>query len=245
MGSTPRVALLGGAGLVGSELSRIRHGSWQVSRIDVHPGATADADQPAAIVDVLDEAALTSVLTGVDIVVHLANVPVRTPPPYPASTLRDAFAVNVGSVYTGIRASAAAGVGSFIHVSSMSVFADSRSETPEGEGDALESYGLSKRLAEHACAAMEDVGPTVTSIRIAFPTPDDAWPLWLRPSDSTAIPLTFDDETYTALRISDLARAIDILSARRGRYARLALAGDARLAPTVDDLRHTWGGATA
>lgn len=245
MGSTPRVALLGGAGLVGSELSRVRQSQWQISQIDVQPRTAQDSDQRVTIIDVLDEAALTAALAGIDVVVHLANIPVRTSAPHPAASLRDTFAVNVGSVYAGIRACAAAGVDSFIHVSSMSVFADSRSDAPEGEGDALEPYGLSKRLAEHACAALEDVGPTVTSIRIAFPTPDDVWPLWLRPSDRTAIALTADDATYQALRITDLAHAIDILSRRRGGYARMALAGDARIAPTIEDLHRSWGEAPA
>lgn len=237
--------MLGGAGLVGAELFRVRARRWQVTQIDVQPPTAPAQDQEVAIVDVLDEAALAAELAGVDVAVHLANVPVRTPPPYAASSLRDAFAVNVGSVYAGIRACAAAGVGSFIHVSSMSVFADSRSDTTDGEGNALDPYGLSKRLAEHACAALEDVGPTVTSIRIAFPTPDDIWPLWLRPSDRVPVPLTTDGTTYTALRIADLARAIEILSPRRGRYLKTALAGDSRLAPTIENLERSWGKPTA
>lgn len=245
MESTPRVALLGGAGLVGTELLRVRANRWQVSRLDVQTGSVLADGGAVQVVDVLDEAALTAALMGVDVAVHLANIPVRTPPPYAASSLRDAFAVNVGSVYAGIRACAAAGVGAFIHVSSLSVFTDSRSDLPEGEGDSLEPYGLSKRLAEHACAALQDLGPTVTSIRIAFPTSDDAWPLWLRPSDMTPVPLTADGTTYTALKITDLARAIDILSYRRGKYRRTALAGDSRLASTIEDLERSWGKPTS
>lgn len=231
-----RVALLGGAGLVGTELARARMDDWDILRLDLAVSATPLRCVEDRVLNILDEGALADCLAGVDAVVHLANVPVRTPSPYPAELIRDTFAVNVGSIYAAIRASARSGVAAFVHVSSMSVFADARADDPTGEGDALHPYGFSKRLAEEACAALSRLGPTVTSVRIAFPTPDADWPQWLRPSDRELVPLVLGEHVYEALRIGDLARAVDLLAPRRGEHLTVALAGDRRLAPTIADL---------
>jgi nucleoside-diphosphate-sugar epimerase len=231
-----RVALLGGYGLVGTELAHARKGDWDVLRLDSAVSASPIDDVDDRALDILDEEELAVHLSGVDVAVHLANVPIRTPPPYSAALIRDTFAVNVGSVYASIRACARSGVKSLIHVSSMSVFTDARSGDPTGNGDALEPYGLSKRLAESACSALSHIGPTITSVRIAFPTPDASWPQWLRPSDRELVPLLFDGDSYQALPIGDLARAIDLLAPRGGDHMIVALAGDRRLAPTIEDL---------
>jgi nucleoside-diphosphate-sugar epimerase len=159
------------AGLMLPELVR-RH---EVRVLDPRP-APAGVGYVAG--DATDLDALLRAAEGMDAVVHCAMA--GTDWSTPAGTV-EAFAVHVTSVHLTLRAAHEAGVPHAVHISSMSVYRDLEHRSLDGSEppDATDVYGLTKRLGEQVCAAaVAEWGLSVNVLRLAWPTPDEVWPLW-------------------------------------------------------------------
>ncbi|WP_422116424.1 NAD-dependent epimerase/dehydratase family protein [Brachybacterium sp. UNK5269] len=231
-----RISLIGGKGGVGSSLVSAWRAEHELTILD------RSADPVAGVREIVGEAddpeALAAALEGAEAVVHLAAVLPRGSEAEQLPGTARAIAVNVGSVLLALRIARRAGVRSFVHISSLSVFADyCVVPVPAGaQPDATELYGMTKRLAESALRmAVEGAPPTaeegpipVTSLRLAFPTTAQAWPRWRSPVDREREPWlrTLADGTpHGGLHPDDLAAAVRaaLLRDRGGAYEAIAV----------------------
>lgn len=190
-----RIALLGGAGRLGRWLEPWLSRSHEVLLLDRLPG------DGVAAVEALDRAGLAAAIAGCDAVVHLAAMVPRGGQVDDPAAVGQAWAVNVGSVAQTMLACADAGVPRFIHMSSLSVFAGaglhpiSAADVP----DSLAPYGLTKRVAEATCSSLAgQLGLDAVSVRLGWPTSDDAAPLWVNPSTGEAEEVLLGDGTVVA-----------------------------------------------
>lgn len=228
-----RILIVGGSGYVGSLMLPGLAARHEVRVLD--PAAPPDC--PEGVVHLpgsaLDFAALATALDGVDAVIHAA-MGRRSDVNWPHPDLARSFEVNVASVYATLEAAREAGVRRAVLTGSMSVFADApvplteRPLTEAVEPDAADVYGVSKRLAEQVARIAADThGLTVTVLRLAWPTPDAAWPLWALPVVSDPIQITRADGTpYPALAASDLVSAVDAALSRSGGYEVFHILGE-------------------
>jgi nucleoside-diphosphate-sugar epimerase len=118
-----------------------------------------------------------------------------------------------------------------VYISTLSVFRDptARMLDEAVPPDALDPYGLTKRLGEEVCrAASADWGLPVTVLRLAWPTPDDAWPAWARHDTGTRISAP-DGTPIDATAASDVASAVCAALERPNGYQVFTIAGDDRL----------------
>lgn len=172
-----RLLVIGGAGYVGRLVLpglALRH---RVRVLDLRR-PDGDGDHESVTGDAADPAVLARACAGMDAVLHMAMAPTG-PDEHTDPSL--AFDVHVKSAYLAVRAAADAGIGHVVFLSSLSVFAELGYRTlgPDEEPDAVEPYGLTKRLGETACrAAALSTGTALTILRLAWPTPDDVWPAW-------------------------------------------------------------------
>ena len=214
-----RITLIGGKGGVGTSLVDAWRAEHELSVLD---RSTAPLRGVRDVVgDAEDPEALSTALEGAEAVVHLAaHLPHGSEEEQLPETAA-AIGVNVGSVLLALRLARRLGARSFVHISSLSVFAGyGAAPIPAGaEPDATALYGFSKRLAEHALRlAVEGPAPTdgesaltVTSLRLAFPTTAEAWPSWVVPRSverTEPVLNTMDDGTpISSLHPADLAAA--------------------------------------
>ncbi|ATG50178.1 hypothetical protein CFK38_00565 [Brachybacterium vulturis] len=232
-----RIALIGGKGGVGSSLVEAWRAEHELTVLD--RGAAPLPGVRDVVGEADDPAALTAALEGAEAVVHLAA---QLPNGSEAEQLPGtaaAIGVNVGSVLLAMRLSRRLGLRSFVHISSLDVFAR-YGEVPIPAGalpDATALYGLSKRLAEQALrlsldgpAPTAEEGPlTITSLRLAFPTTAEAWPRWITPlRQEQAEPVlhTLEDGTpISSLHPEDLAAAVmaALRRERGGAYEAIAV----------------------
>lgn len=181
--------------------------------------------------DATDVATLRAASRDVDAIVHLATVVPRSREELERADQEavDSIRVNVASVYTALRAARSSRGRHVVHVSTMSVHARYGAEQVKARqpADAVEPYGLGKRLAEMVCAAeVSRGGVTATSLRLAFPTPDADWPRWRPPVGSVRQVRMPDGTAVAALAASDLARAIVGAADRRHGYQVFTVTGD-------------------
>lgn len=242
-----RVVLIGGAGMVGRMLR-----THLVARHDLvvlDPAAAGSPGVTHLAADLTDERAM-DVLAGADAVVHLASVVPRADEATDPVRVTAAFAVNVGSVYLGLTAAQRHGLTVFVHISTMSVHAGYGRVPvdPAAPPDATEPYGLSKRLAENTCQALagRHPRPSVCSLRLAYPTPDDDWPAWRRPGTGTLDrPRLADGTPFAALSAADLTAAVEAALHYRGGYRAFAIVGDRRTLDGDDDTAGVLGWSPA
>jgi nucleoside-diphosphate-sugar epimerase len=156
-----------------------------------------------------------------DVVVHAA-MGQRSETDWPHPDNASAFEVNVASVYATLQAAHDAGISRAVLIGSLSVFGSENRQIIERdldegmEPDATNVYGVTKRLAEQVGRiAADEHGMTVTVLRLAFPTPDDAWPRWALPVVDEPIEFRREDGTLLpALAASDLSAAVAAASQR-------------------------------
>jgi nucleoside-diphosphate-sugar epimerase len=199
-----RVLLVGGSGYVARlllpELAR-RH---QVRVLDLRP-APEGVEYLAG--DATDVEVLCRAAEGMDAVLHCAMAwEWQTP-----AGLADAFDVHVKSVHFTLFAAHEAGVPHVVHISSMSVYRDLEDRSLDGSEppDATDIYGLTKRLGEQVCAAgAAEWGLSVNVLRLAWPTPDDVWPLWGVRGEPPLQRYAGNGRPIEATAASDLARAV-------------------------------------
>lgn len=242
-----RVVVIGGAGMVGRLLCAELAGRHDLVVLDPASQAPPEAEHVAAD---LTDARAPAVIAGADAVVHLAAVVPRTGVADPARVTA-AFAVNVGSVHLALTLAQRHELVAFVHVSTMSVHADHGRVPvdPAAPPDAVEPYGLSKRLAEEVCRtlAARAPRPSVCSLRLAYPTPDADWPAWRRPDTGELARPTLADGTPTAaLAATDLAAAVEAGLRYRGGYRAFPVVGDpGTVTGDTDDTADVLGWAPA
>jgi nucleoside-diphosphate-sugar epimerase len=218
-----RVLVVGGAGYVAGLVLPALTAAHAVRVLDRRPPPRGGFDH--VVGDATDHATVRRAAEGTDAVVHCAMGGTDWDSPEGA---RDAFDVNVLSVHVTLRAAHDAGVPHAVHVSSLSVYRDfdARRLTEDMTPDAVDVYGLTKRLGEEVCrAAVAQWGMSVTILRLAFPTPDDMWPAW----GATGEPVrryTRDGRLIHATAGSDLARAVLAALRYRDGCAAFTITGD-------------------
>lgn len=206
-----KITIIGGNGHVGRFLTQtLRERGHHVLVADQN--ITEDTDDQVTV-NALSATQISAAIADADLVVHMAVVTLRSPEMRAdPDGLARAYAVNVGSVVTCLEQCRTLGV-PMVHISSMSVFADYGlvPVDPAGRGDETDYYGFTKRLAEFACHEYADqFGMRITTLRLAFPTPDDNAPQWLKPNNEGVVQLRMNDGTpVRALPSTELAAAIE------------------------------------
>jgi nucleoside-diphosphate-sugar epimerase len=209
-----RVLVVGGAGYVGGLVLPALSRQHAVRVLDPRPPAHP-CEHVAA--DATDADALAAAMPGVDTVVHAAMG---------GKNPAGAFDVNVKSVHLTLRVAHRAGVRHAVHLSSMSVYRDitARRLDESDPPDATDLYGLTKRLGEEVCrAAVAEWGLSVNVLRLVWPTPDDAWPVWQR---GRRLWTTGDGTPIHATAASDLARAVLAALDHRDGFQIFTISGD-------------------
>lgn len=214
-----RITVIGGKGGVGSSLVAAWRGEHELTVLDRSTAPIEGVEEVLGEAD--DPDLLVRALEGADAVVHLAALLPRGSEAEQLPGTAQAITVNVGSVLLALRLARRAGVRSFVHISSLSVFDRYAVEPiPAGaEPDAIELYGVTKRLAEQAlrmsvesAPASPEEGPiTVTSLRLAFPTTAQDWPRWkspLEPEEPAELKRLEDGSVHAALHPEDLVSAV-------------------------------------
>jgi len=239
------VLLIGGAGGVGVGVLRHLAARDSVRVLDIVglPSEYRSGNVSSIVGDVGDPTIVHAACAGVSAVIHAAAV--IPPMAFTPGQVADAYAVNVASVHTALDAAAKAGAGSFVHVSSMSVYEGfgHRPIDPTAPPDANDVYGLTKRLGEQVCASLaptmtEAHGLTASSARLAFPTPDDMWPRWVLPRGrpNNPEPCLDDGTPLPALAMSDVAAALIATMTYRGPYRPFSITADVdHVSMTHDD----------
>lgn len=231
-----RITLIGGKGGVGGSLVTAWRNQHELTVLD---RSTEPARGVRDIVGRADDpGALAAALEGAEAVVHLAaHLPSGTEAEQLPGTA-EAISINVGAVLLALRMARLAGVRSFVHISSLSVF-DRYSFEPVPAGaqpDARDLYGVSKRLAESALQIAAEGEPptpeegpiTVTSLRLAYPTTAQDWPRWKSPVDPEldAELVRLDDGTpHASMHPEDLVAAVGAALGRQrgGVYEAIAV----------------------
>jgi len=160
-----RVLVTGATGFLGrSVVGCLRAQGIQV-RAFVRPSAHSDADE-VVVGDLADPSTFAAALQGVDAVVH-CGARVATTGAWP-----EFEAVNVEATRQLIAAAVEAGVGRFVHVSSLSVYDVPRDGAEIGEDSPYESgaeergfYARSKLEADRVAVAAAAAGAPVTIVR--------------------------------------------------------------------------------
>jgi nucleoside-diphosphate-sugar epimerase len=173
------VIVVGGAGRVGRMILgplSTRHRLTVVDPAAESLAGTVHADLVTA--SCLDHGAIQAASAGQDALIYLAmgvQVPVRRD----GTDAVSHFDVSVKGLYLTLHAAAGAGVRRIVYASSLSVFANYLQHghsLQDREPDAVDGYGLTKRLAEQVgrAAAIEH-RMSVVALRLCGPLPDDEW----------------------------------------------------------------------
>jgi len=101
------------------------------------------------------------------------------------ASIDPAFDVNAKGLYRFLNSGLAAGVRWFCYVSTLSVYDHLWADRPvplseRDAADAVEPYGMSKRVGEFICEAYARRHPSVTimSLRLASPIDEEGWRNW-------------------------------------------------------------------
>lgn len=205
-----RILLIGGSGYVGTLMLPGLAAEHDVRVLDLVP---PQGGYDHVIGSATDSAVLATALDGMEAVVHAA-MGHRSPDHWPHPDNASAFEVNVSSVHATLEAAHAAGVPRAVLIGSLSVFDEDglveRDVDETTEPDATNVYGVTKRLAEQiGRIAAGAYGMTVTVLRLAWPTTDEAWPRWALPVVDEPVEFRRADGSLApALAASDLAAAV-------------------------------------
>jgi 2-alkyl-3-oxoalkanoate reductase len=240
-GERTTLLLIGGAGHVGTAIMpHLRH-AHGLRVLDRAASPVSGVEQVLA--DAGDALALASAMDGVDAVLHLAAVVPRATRGT-AGEVSAAFDVNVRSVFEALVAAQQGRVRSFVHMSTMSVYASYGTSPVDVSRppDAIHPYGLTKILAENTCRLLSSTAALrMCSLRLAYPTPDEDWPRWRRPSRNGVAaadpvqPRLADGRAFPALSACDLARAVEAALRYQGPYRTFAITGDHDQRSLVND----------
>jgi nucleoside-diphosphate-sugar epimerase len=235
-----RVLVVGGSGYVAGLVLPVLARHHDVRILDPRPPARP---YPHISGDATDQDTLRAAVSGTDAVLHCAMGALG---PRSLAGIGSLFDVHVKSAYLTLTAAHRAGVLHAVYVSSLSVYRElTRRRVDEGvPPDAVDPYGLTKRLGEEACRAVaEQTGMSVNVLRLTWPTPDEYWPLWAPPwLDEPRLWRTPEGTPIHATAGSDLARAVLAALAHRDGYQSFTISGDdsARLW-SIDKARQVLG----
>ena len=180
-----RLLVVGGCGHVGSFVVPVLARTHEVRVLDIEPPGTPVSGVDYHEGDLHDVDLVASLASEVDSMVFMAKGPTAgwgTP-----DTARTHFDVSVSGLYLALSSAARGGVRHVVYTSSMSVYRYPDAEIfqfPDESAppDALDFYGLAKRLGEEVCrAATIEHGMDVLCLRLCFPMPDEEWPRNERP----------------------------------------------------------------
>ncbi len=218
-----RVLVVGGSGYVGGLVLPTLAARHEVRVLDPcvpvggHEHFVGTANDPVL---------LARAMQGADVVVHAAMAGVSGDGFADAA---GAFDVNVASVHLTLLAAQEAGVRHAVHISSLSVYrelTDSRLDESV-PADASDLYGLTKRLAEQVCAAaVARWGMSVTVLRLAWPTTEEAWPAWALPGGEPVLNRSADGTLIPAVAAGDLSRAVSAALEHRNGFEIFHITGD-------------------
>ncbi len=222
-----RITIIGGAGMLGTHVVPHLASRNQVRVLDRVPIEQVGGESLVGDARSTDDVA--AAVAGSDAVVHMAAV-IPHADTTEMAAIQGAFDVNVASIHLAMTQAAAAGVSTFVHISTMSVFADYRRYPidPTGIPECPDPYGLTKRLGEQVCAAMApELGIAASSLRLIYPTPDADWPAWRPPRDRPPRSVTMDDGSQIpGLAASDLATAIEAAAVYHGPHRAFTVTAD-------------------
>jgi nucleoside-diphosphate-sugar epimerase len=224
-----RVLVVGGSGYVAGLILPALTEAHTVRVLDPQPGpAGVDYEVDYRPGDATDPDVVRAATEGMDAVLHCAMAGADWDTPAGAVL---AFDVHVTSVQVTLRAAHDAGIPHAVHVSSMSVYREvtARELDESARPDATDIYGLTKRLGEEVCAAaVAQWGLSVNVLRLAWPTPDDVWPLWgsrwaaEQPGPRRAA----DGRPIDGTAASDLGRAVCAALEYRDGFQAFTITGD-------------------
>jgi nucleoside-diphosphate-sugar epimerase len=216
-----RLLVIGGCGAIGSFVVPVLARTHEVRVLDLNEPRVPVSGVEYHTGDLHDVDLVARLASEVDTMVFMAMGPSHewgSP-----ETARQHFDVAVSGLYLAISGAVRAGVRHVVYTSSMSVYRYPNTEifTFPAEPvppDALDFYGLAKRLGEEVCrSATVQHGIDVLCLRLSFPVPDDEWPKNERPRQRAI---------STSGR--DTAAAIDAALHRRGHgFDVYAISGDA------------------
>jgi nucleoside-diphosphate-sugar epimerase len=160
-GGLARVAVTGGAGVLGGALARrLAAEGAQVTSIDVGPWPDAPEGVRHAVADIRDTGALIRLMAGAEAVVHCAGAL----PSYPAEQIRSVIVDGTRSV---LQAACQSAVPRVVYISSTAVYGlPDVVPTPESYGPhPIDAYGAAKAAAEEVCRRYRDLGLCVPILR--------------------------------------------------------------------------------
>lgn len=180
-----RVLITGAAGAIGTALRAGLAGAYRPLRLsDIRPIAHLAADEEAVQADLTDIAAVVSLMSGIDCVVHLGGVPREGP--------WDAILqTNIVGTYNVFEAARKSGVKRVVFASSNHVIGFYRAQATVGTEDPVRPdsrYGVSKAFGEALARLYADKhGLSVACLRIGSfrPRPETQRQLatWVSPRD--------------------------------------------------------------
>ncbi len=188
------IAITGSTGFVGRHLVKTLDEAGFGLRLLVRPGPRdlGFGSAQTIVGDLADQAALKELVDGAQAVVHLAGA-------IAAPDRASFFAVNVQGTENVAKAALDAGVGRFIHVSSLAA------REPD-----LSDYGASKRAAEDALAAIAPKGLVVVRPPVVYGPGDRATlPLLAQFTRRIAIIPGSAKARFSLLYVGDLAKFIE------------------------------------
>lgn len=170
-----KIVVVGGSGRVGSMVLRTfaQHGHVRVADLRVAPSRDSMFEYLAT--DVTDADSLRLALADQDVLVYLA---MGTERDWGAigGWAESQFDVNVKGLYLALQVAAEVGIRRALFASSLSVFEDLEEhgrELEDGIPNAVDGYGLSKRLGELVCeAACHEHEMDIIALRLCAPLPD-------------------------------------------------------------------------
>lgn len=169
-----QLLVLGGAGAVGSMIVDRLSREHRVRVADLRQVEFDDAAE-TVVADVTDVSTLRAAVEGQEAVVYLA-MGRRSPWGETGGWAESQFDVNVKGLYLALRTAAEAGIRRAVYASTLSIFDrcyEHGHELEDREPDAVDGYGLTKRLGEEVCrAAARQHDMDIVSLRLCAPLPD-------------------------------------------------------------------------